>query len=231
MFNCPSTGRVGTHSPIHSLLTCHPKLNQEQSMKQAWIQLYFFWIWLLSLFHLKKCESLSHVWFFATPWTIALRLCPWNSPGKNTGVASHSLLQGNLPNAGIESMSLVSLLQCRRILYCLSQKGSHFSLKYHIFTYIDVYMCIHTQIYLYIYIGIYVCVCVYLYTQICTMCVNLYQCYTGRLGLCSHWQSAGWTTSSGYSEAYAATFYSMSYMREKLDFSSSWVPNSGKYKN
>ena len=146
MFNCPSAGRVDTHSSIHSLLTCHPKLNQEQSMKQAWIQLYFFWIWLLSLFYLKKCESLSHVWFFA------IRLCPWNSPGKNTGVGSHSLLQGNLPNAGIEPMSLLSLLQRRRILYCLSQKGSHFSLKYHIFTYIDVYMCIHTHRYTYTYI-------------------------------------------------------------------------------
>ena len=29
-------------------------------------------------------------------------LCPWNSPGKNTGVGCHSLLQGNLPNPGIE---------------------------------------------------------------------------------------------------------------------------------
>ena len=29
-------------------------------------------------------------------------LCPWNSPGKNTGVGCHSLLQGNLPNPGIK---------------------------------------------------------------------------------------------------------------------------------
>ena len=29
------------------------------------------------------------------PWTVALSfLCPWNSPGKNPGVGSHSLLQG-----------------------------------------------------------------------------------------------------------------------------------------
>ena len=28
-------------------------------------------------------------------------LCPWDSPGKNTGVGSHSLLQGNLPDPGI----------------------------------------------------------------------------------------------------------------------------------
>ena len=29
-----------------------------------------------------KWKSLSHVWLFLTPWL----LCPWNSPGKNTGV-------------------------------------------------------------------------------------------------------------------------------------------------
>ena len=27
---------------------------------------------------------------------------PWNSPGQNTGVSSLSLLQGNLPDPGIE---------------------------------------------------------------------------------------------------------------------------------
>ena len=29
-------------------------------------------------------------------------LCPWDSPGKNNGVSSPSLLQGNLPDPGIE---------------------------------------------------------------------------------------------------------------------------------
>ena len=34
------------------------------------------------------------------------RLCsPWNSPGQNTGMGSFSLLQGNLPNPGIEPRS------------------------------------------------------------------------------------------------------------------------------
>ena len=31
-------------------------------------------------------------------------LCPWNSPGKNTGVGCHFLLQGDLPKPGIESV-------------------------------------------------------------------------------------------------------------------------------
>ena len=32
-------------------------------------------------------------------------LCSWDSPGKNTGVGCHSLLQENLPNPGIEPSS------------------------------------------------------------------------------------------------------------------------------
>ena len=55
-----------------------------------------------------KC-SLSCVRLFATPWTVPTRpLCPWNSPGKNTGVGCHSLFQGIFPtqvscSAGRES--------------------------------------------------------------------------------------------------------------------------------
>ena len=44
-----------------------------------------------------KCKSLSHVRLFATLWL----LCPWNSPGKNTGVGSHSLLQEIFPIQGL----------------------------------------------------------------------------------------------------------------------------------
>ena len=36
-------------------------------------------------------------------------LCPWNSPGKNTGVRSHSLLQGTFPTQGLS----LGLLHCR----------------------------------------------------------------------------------------------------------------------
>ena len=37
-------------------------------------------------------------------------LCPWNSPGKNIGVGwgCHSLLQGGLPDLGIEPTRLMS---------------------------------------------------------------------------------------------------------------------------
>ena len=35
-------------------------------------------------------------------------LCPWDSPGRNTGVGGHALLQGNLPDPGIGPTSLTS---------------------------------------------------------------------------------------------------------------------------
>ena len=40
-------------------------------------------------------QSLSRVWLFATPWTVAHQLlCPWDFPGKNTGVGCYFLPQG-----------------------------------------------------------------------------------------------------------------------------------------
>ena len=50
---------------------------------------------------LCRAQSLSRVRLFVTPWTVAPRLlCPWGSPGKNTGVGCHFLLQGILPTQG-----------------------------------------------------------------------------------------------------------------------------------
>ena len=45
---------------------------------------------------------------------------PWNSPGQNMGVGSHSLLQGIFPTQGLNP----SLSHCRHILCQLSNKGS-----------------------------------------------------------------------------------------------------------
>ena len=49
---------------------------------------------------------------------------PWNSPGKNTGVDCHSLLQGIFLIQGLN----LDLLHCRQILYCLSYQGCPFFL-------------------------------------------------------------------------------------------------------
>ena len=93
-------------------------------------------------------------------------------------------------------------------------------------------MYTHTQIYLYIYIGIYMCVCASIHTNMYRVCKALpISVMLAGLAYVHTDNLLAGRPSSGYSEAYAATFYSMSYMRQKLDFSSSWVPNSGKYKN
>ena len=50
-------------------------------------------------------KSISCVQLFVTLWTVSLKpFCPWDSPGKNTGVCSHFLLQGIFPKR-IESGS------------------------------------------------------------------------------------------------------------------------------
>ena len=61
----------------------------------------------------------------ATAWTVATKLlCAWNSPGKNTGTGSHSLLQGIFLTQGWN----LGLLHCRWILYQLSYQGNHLAL-------------------------------------------------------------------------------------------------------
>ena len=46
-------------------------------------------------------SDFSCVRLFVTLWTVAARfLCPWDSPGKNTRVGYHALLQGSSPTQG-----------------------------------------------------------------------------------------------------------------------------------
>ena len=65
------------------------------------------WWWLVA----KLCLAL------VTSWTEPLRLlCPWNSPGKNTRMGSHSLLWGIFWTQGLN----LGLLYYRQILYQVS---------------------------------------------------------------------------------------------------------------
>ena len=50
-------------------------------------------------------------------------LCPWDSPGKNTGVGCHAILQGNFPTQGSKP-HLLCLLHCRWSLYLLTHRES-----------------------------------------------------------------------------------------------------------
>ena len=54
------------------------------------------------------------------PHAPARLLCPWDSPGKDTGVGCHALPQGIFPTQRLNP----GLPHCRQILYCLSHQGS-----------------------------------------------------------------------------------------------------------
>ena len=72
--------------------------------------------------HWKRKDSENRSVVSNSLWSHRL-YSPWNSPGQNTGVDSHSLLQGIFLTQGSNS----SLLQCRQILYHLSYRGSPYS--------------------------------------------------------------------------------------------------------
>ena len=88
---------------------------------------------LLCLLHLQwvlyherhmgvKVKVAQHVQLFETPWTVASQ--GWlhgNSAGQNTGLCSHSHLQGIFPT---EEMN-PGLLHWRQILYLFNHQGNH----------------------------------------------------------------------------------------------------------
>ena len=61
-------------------------------------------------------------------------LCPWNSPGKNTEVGSHSLLKGNFQTPGLNP----GLPHYRQILYRLRYQGSYSKQIFYLHTYVHV---------------------------------------------------------------------------------------------
>ena len=85
-----------------------------------WRWLHNRWMYLISL----ACMLISHSVMSDSLqprglWPTRLR-CPWNSPGENSGVGSHSLLQGIF----LTQESNPGLYHCRQILYHLSHQGS-----------------------------------------------------------------------------------------------------------
>ena len=88
------------------------------------------WSFVTGVFHLsEKSESVSNSLMSNSlqPYELepARLLYPWNSPGKNTRVGSHSLLQGISPAQRLNP----GLLHCRQILYHLSHQGRLLSLN------------------------------------------------------------------------------------------------------
>ena len=83
----------GTSCPVHSINPVSLCLSLANYIIQT----------VLHAMHAKSiqsCPTLRH-----HGMQPASLLCPWDSPGKNTGVGCHFLLQGDLPDPGIESGS------------------------------------------------------------------------------------------------------------------------------
>ena len=94
----------------HFLLQCI-KVKSESEVAQSCPLLATPWTVTrpLQIENFQTKWSESHSVMSDSLWLYGLQLtrllCPWNSPGKNTGVGSHSFHQGTLPNPGIKSGS------------------------------------------------------------------------------------------------------------------------------
>ena len=81
------------------------------------------WLWLLNVYMhaqlLQSCPTLRPYGLQPT-WL----LCPWDSPGKSTGVGCHALLQGIFLTQGLNS-DLLYLLHHRQILYHWATREVH----------------------------------------------------------------------------------------------------------
>ena len=77
-----------------------------------------FWKWRESESHSVVSDSLQPHGLEPTRL-----LCPWNSPGRNTGVACHFFLQVIFLTQG----SNLGLPHRSQTLYCLSHQGSHYT--------------------------------------------------------------------------------------------------------
>ena len=116
-------------------------LSYNQSPSHLYVFIFIFWPCLLAcrlLFPWSRMETVSTAVKAQSPnhWCLIANSCPtlcdpmdysppgssvpWDSPGKNTGVGCHALLQGIFSTQELNP----GLSHCRQILYHLSHQGS-----------------------------------------------------------------------------------------------------------
>ena len=90
--SCPTLCNPIDGSPPGSPI---PEILQARTLEWVAIAFSNAWKWKV------KVKSFSRVRLLATPWTAAHRLlCPWDFPGKSTGVGCHCLLPYLLSHQG-----------------------------------------------------------------------------------------------------------------------------------
>ena len=97
-------------SPIHGILQARImewvaiSFSRGSSRPRDWTQVSCITGGCFTILATREGQSESHSVVSDSLWPHGL-YSSWNSPGQNTGVGSCSLLQGNLPNSGIEPRS------------------------------------------------------------------------------------------------------------------------------
>ena len=135
---------LGTPSPalnfarLRAVVPTHSSSSTSEQIRIAYWMFVNVWecprafhsplLWVFCAAMLSR-SVLSDPW--QTPWTVACQLlCPRDSPGKNTGVGCHALLQRIFPIQGLNPR----LLHCRQILYHLSHQESPWNHNYDSYT-------------------------------------------------------------------------------------------------
>ena len=121
-----------THTHTHTQRFSSSSITRIQQAARLFHSFSIFIKFLLSHFHVFIELPLSYGGDLVTNSCPTLEilqwparfLCPRDSPGKNTGVGCHSLLQGIFPTQG----SNPGLPHCRWILYHLSHHRNNYSL-------------------------------------------------------------------------------------------------------
>ena len=93
------------------------RVKYENSLND-YLMSYIFYIFLVECLVMLSHSVMSNYLWPHGLWPNRL-LCPWNSPGKNTGMDFHFLLQRKVLTQGLNP----GLLHYRQILYLLSHQG------------------------------------------------------------------------------------------------------------
>ena len=87
------TGKLGMLQSMESQRVWHDLATEQQSILSL--------LCMVLMFIAHSCSTLCNLIDCSPPGSF----CPWNSPGKNTGMGSHFLLQKGHPDQGIKPES------------------------------------------------------------------------------------------------------------------------------
>ena len=100
--SCPTLCNPIDGSPPGSPV---PGILQARTLEWVAISFSNAWKWKM------KVKSLSRVWLLVTPWTAAHQaLCPWDFPGKSTGVGCHCLLLRSSQILGTPTLNFLNTI-------------------------------------------------------------------------------------------------------------------------